>query len=462
MRVPLVWAEDLWISNDNLALSDTTVVHTQTVRVYATVHNSSDHDILGSVRVINLDTGEQIGTDQAVSALSQNTDTVFVDWTPSAGTYTLSATIYPWDDTFDKPENNNAVLTTTVDYDFDGDGAGNTQDPDDDNDGVDDVNDVFPYDETEWADTDGDGIGDNADEDDDNDGTNDDEDDLPQDENETEDTDGDGVGNNADADDDNDGLTDEEELTGSSGSSSGTSESTSSDEVILSSTNESESTGSSGSSGSGGSSSSSSRPATDPTNPDTDGDGVDDFNDAFPTDETEWADSDGDGIGNNADSNDDNDDLLDVDDEFPENQGPVIEYTQTEEIDPETGETITVFDASASYDPDGDSSKIAYRWFTKDGRLIGEFAELRIGADMLLPSTLQIFDENGEWRTSLLNLKENKMVQVIGMTVGVIIFFTLALLVYLKYTSPAKSKPKTKKKKRATSKRKTSKTSKKS
>ncbi|NNF97766.1 MAG: hypothetical protein HKM93_00145 [Desulfobacteraceae bacterium] len=50
---------------------------------------------------------------------------------------------------------------------------------------------------------------------------------------------------------------------------------------------------------------------------DTDNDGVADINDAFPLDPAEWLDSDGDGIGNNADTDDDNDGVLDVDDAFP-------------------------------------------------------------------------------------------------------------------------------------------------
>lgn len=45
---------------------------------------------------------------------------------------------------------------------------------------------------------------------------------------------------------------------------------------------------------------------------DTDGDGVRDSYDDFPLDPTEWRDSDSDGIGNNADTNDDIDLLLDV------------------------------------------------------------------------------------------------------------------------------------------------------
>ncbi len=422
----LVHAEDLWISNDNLSLSDTTIVHNQTVRIYSTVHNSSDHDILGSVRFINTSTGEQIGSDQAVSALSQNTDTVFVDWTPTAGTYTITATVYPWDDDADNPDNNQASLTTTVDYDYDGDGVGNAQDPDDDNDGVADTEDAFPYDETEWADTDGDGVGDNADDDDDDDGTTDQEDEMPQDATETEDTDGDGIGDNADDDDDNDGVTDEEEISTTS-STGGT------------------------------------KAVTDPTNPDTDGDGVNDGQDVFPTDETEWADSDGDGIGNNADPNDDNDDLDDIDDEYPENHGPVIVYEEYESIDEETGEQIITLSAINSYDPDGDDDLMIYRWYTLDGRLVGETAEYRttISPDMILPSTLKIFDENGEWRELLLDLSENKLVRVIGMTITFILLFALAILILMKYTSSASKRTGSKKPKKAKKKRTTKKSSKK-
>lgn len=45
---------------------------------------------------------------------------------------------------------------------------------------------------------------------------------------------------------------------------------------------------------------------------DTDGDGVNDNTDAFPSDPDEWLDTDSDGIGNNADSDDDNDGMPDA------------------------------------------------------------------------------------------------------------------------------------------------------
>ncbi|TQV88070.1 Calx-beta domain-containing protein [Aliikangiella coralliicola] len=50
---------------------------------------------------------------------------------------------------------------------------------------------------------------------------------------------------------------------------------------------------------------------------DDDNDGVTDDQDAFPFDNTEWQDTDGDGIGNNADTDDDNDGVSDDDDAFP-------------------------------------------------------------------------------------------------------------------------------------------------
>jgi hypothetical protein len=56
---------------------------------------------------------------------------------------------------------------------------------------------------------------------------------------------------------------------------------------------------------------------TNDSDPDDDGDGVDDLADALPYDPTETIDTDGDGTGNNADSDDDNDGVLDSDDPAP-------------------------------------------------------------------------------------------------------------------------------------------------
>ena len=57
--------------------------------------------------------------------------------------------------------------------------------------------------------------------------------------------------------------------------------------------------------------------ATESVDTDDDGDGVADANDAFPLDATESVDTDGDGIGNNADTDDDGDGVADANDAFP-------------------------------------------------------------------------------------------------------------------------------------------------
>lgn len=58
--------------------------------------------------------------------------------------------------------------------------------------------------------------------------------------------------------------------------------------------------------------------AAPPARPaDSDGDGHPDSRDAFPNDPTEWMDTDGDGIGDNADEDDDNDGVPDSQDAFP-------------------------------------------------------------------------------------------------------------------------------------------------
>lgn len=150
-------------------------------------------------------------------------------------------------------------------YDRDSDGVGANQDACDDDptdivdrdgDGVCDKSDVFPNDSSEWVDSDGDTFGDNSD------GP---EGIYKNDPDEHADSDGDGVGDNADvfpykrsewADTDGDGIGDNTDL-------------------FPEDPNESD---------------------------DRDGDGVPDNADAFPYKQSEWADSDEDGVGDNSDN----------------------------------------------------------------------------------------------------------------------------------------------------------------
>ncbi|RLT92099.1 thrombospondin type 3 repeat-containing protein [Ketobacter sp.] len=146
--------------------------------------------------------------------------------------------------------------------------------PDSDGDGVDDLNDAFPMDDSETTDSDGDNVGDNADV-------------FPNDPEEWADSDGDQVGDNADA-----FPTDPTETTDSDGDNVG-------DNADVFPNDPSEWLDSDGDQVGDNAD-------AFPTDPDettdSDGDNVGDNGDVFPNDPTEWADSDGDQIGDNADA----------------------------------------------------------------------------------------------------------------------------------------------------------------
>lgn len=237
---------DLSISGDELVLQPASgVVAGQSVKIYTTVRNNGEGDLIGTVKFF-VD-GAQVATDQPISVKQGSIpDEVFVNWVAQAGNHKVSAQIYPYELAGDDPGNNYVEKDFLVDADFDKDGVGNATDIDDDNDGLEDAN------EGE--------IGTNPlDPDSDNDGVNDGEDEFPMNPLERVDTDSDGIGDDADDDDDDDGLPDKAE------------------ENI----------------------------GTDPLNPDSDGDGIEhcnDLRDAFPLDATECADRDGDGVGDNADA----------------------------------------------------------------------------------------------------------------------------------------------------------------
>ena len=231
---------------------------------------------------------------------------------------------------------------SSVPADYDADSVCDPLDADDDNDGTDDVDDAFPYDETEWRDTDGDGKGDNADEDDDNDGWSDvgetacgtdskDSGSIPAD------LDGDGTCDSLDEDTDGDGWSDDDESgcgTDSSDSNSIPSDSDS-DGVCDIMDDDTDNDGWSDAIESDCGSDQmdpDSVPADqdgdsqcDATDADIDGDGYNNDDDEFPDDASEWVDSDGDGTGDNADSDDDGDGWSDSDDEFPDDASEWID-----------------------------------------------------------------------------------------------------------------------------------------
>ncbi len=187
--------------------------------------------------------------------------------------------------------------------------------------------DAFPDDPLEWEDWDHDRIGNNADTDWDNDGISNYLDDhefdaFPDDRDEHLDNDGDGVGDNADTDDDNDGISDDVDA-----------------------------------------------------NPwllhDRDGDGIGDRYDAYPDNSSEWVDTDGDGIGNNADTDADNDGILDTDDAFP------FDPTDYEDYDNDGyGNNYDYDDDNDGVDDIRDDFPLnGHEWLDTDGDGIGDNAE---------------------------------------------------------------------------------------
>ena len=251
-------------------------------------------------------------------------------------------------------------LNATESLDTDEDGVGNNTDTDDDNDGVLDDQDAFPLDATESLDTDEDGVGNNTDTDDDNDGVLDDQDAFPLNATESLDTDNDGTGNNVDTDDDGDNIPDTEDsfplernkVPISNDATLTTTEDTSINKklvandpegstlfyeivdqgsfgiasIIDSETGDFTYTPNAGYFGNDNFSFKVNDGMIDSNiatisiviqSSDTDGDGVPNEQDAFPSDATEHIDTDNDGIGNNTDTDDDGDGIDDEQDKFP-------------------------------------------------------------------------------------------------------------------------------------------------
>ena len=82
---------------------------------------------------------------------------------------------------------------------------------------------------------------------------------------------------------------------------------------------------------------------------DDDGDEVLDTVDAFPLDATESVDTDGDDIGNNADTDDDDDGVLDGDDPYPLNAPPTLSFTYGDNTNkPIAGITLTLTESDTT------------------------------------------------------------------------------------------------------------------
>jgi len=391
---------DLSLSEGGVSFSTDYYLENNNIRIWASVVNNSPNDLLGSVRFVA--NGENVDSDQPISALAGNTDDVFVDWVPPYdGEYTITVTVVPWDATDDNPDNNTISKTILVLGDMDGDGITDSVDTDRDGDGVNNEDDAFPDNRNESADTDGDGVGNNQDDDDDNDGVLDADDAFSDNPLYSSDLDGDGIPDEEDSDTDGDGLSNEEE----------------------------------------------SEIGTDPLNTDTDGDGVNDKDDPFPLDPGETSDRDGDGTGDNVDNDRDGDGINNDDDIAPDNASP--EAILDEDIILTSLNEEVIFDASASIDNDG--SIVEYLWDFGEVQLTGESVSMSFDETGLKSATLTVVDDAGQTDTVEVKVRVLDYRFILFSLLFALILITLAFYLIYRYNRRAsedeqvKAKPKTKK-----------------
>ena len=335
---------DLSVSESEVWFTNSVFLEGSSTRIWASVHNNSNVDLLGTVRFTTKEV--LIGSDQPISIMAGKTDEVFVDWSPpSFGSYTITVTVIPWESGADNSSNNTVQKTITVEQDTDHDGIVNVSDPDRDGDNIINEEDVFPLNRLESKDSDGDGKGNNEDTDDDNDGTLDIEDQLPEDSLYTKDQDGDGVADEIDGDVDGDELSNEKEI----------------------------------------------ELTSDPKNSDTDADSILDGKDPFPLDSKEWSDVDGDGTGDNSDKDIDGDGLVNEEDSDPSDPSPIAKAEPDAHL-VNLGQEVT-FDASASED---DDSIVQYVWQFGEEMIIGPKASYTFHSTGLQTAVLTVYDENGQ------------------------------------------------------------------
>lgn len=378
---------DLVLYDGNVNIVSAQILEGSTVRIKATVLNSSDYDLLGSVKFEV--SGSQIGSDQPISAFAGKTDDVFIDWTPASfGLYTVKISVIPWDSSSDNPGNNVVEKEVYVEQDTDGDGVKNSADEDIDGDGVINSEDLYPEDRNESKDTDGDGQGDNADQDDDNDGVLDADDQLPLDPNSSKDMDGDTISDEIDTDVDGDGLENNEEI----------------------------------------------KLATDSVNSDTDGDGTDDGGDDFPTDASESSDTDGDGLGDNSDSDIDGDGILNEDDKAPYDSAPEVVLNHNFFI-ADIGEEVN-FDASNSTD---DSQIVQYLWQFGNETVAGEIVTKSFNTQGLQTATLMLIDDSGQATTKDISIRVLDYKFVITAILFALVLLSIAFYLIYRYNTRAQA-----------------------
>lgn len=421
------FSNDLMLNPGSVYFSKEIPIVNSDLRIYASVTNNSSQDLSGTVKFYDEKLKMQIGVDQPISVLAGSTDDVFVDFQIKGyGNHPIAVRVVPWSVEGDNPNNNKVTKNIFVDYDTDGDGVPNSLDIDDDNDGCIDANDDLPFDKSDCKDTDGDKIGNKVDPDDDNDelldieedekgtdpllydtdgdGVNDKEDVYPLDPSKSKDADGDGIADELDDDDDNDGCKDEEdefpfdpeECLDTDKDGIGNNQDDDDDNEGLKDEEEINVTG------------------TNPLLYDTDGDGVNDKEDAFPLDPNETVDTDQDGLGDNADPND-------------ENSGPfAVVYSST--LIAKTGEVVE-FDGSASVDSDGMIAEYEWDFGDSSEKQEGVSVEHVYREPGNYQVVLKVTDDKQESREKIVEIvvKKNLLYVYFLIAFGVVLVFVAGL-----------------------------------
>ena len=335
-------AGDLFIDEKSFRVSPKDVVVNKEMTIYVTVKNTSMVNMKGVIRAFDVTEGKKIDVEQTFTALSNDSGSVFLNYTPQkSGVHDVALRMIPWEDYETNDKTNDKISKRFyADVDTDRDGIGNQVDTDDDNDGVRDTQDVFPLNAGESKDADKDGIGDNRDDDDDNDGILDKDDAFPFDPAEANDTDGDGIGNNDDDDDDGDGIRDDAEKTSGTDPLKKDTDDDGVDDGVDVYPLDSKYQYDTDKDG---------EPNAEDN--DDDGDNIPDTSDLFPLDKNEWADFDGDGIGDFADPDDDNDGLLD-EEEKKQQSNPFDSDTDKDGV--MDGEDALPTDPTETLDSDND------------------------------------------------------------------------------------------------------------
>lgn len=173
--------------------------------------------------------------------------------------------------------------------------------------------------------------------------------------------------------------------------------------------------------------------------PDSDGDGVDDGADLFPADPAEWNDTDNDGIGNNADADDDgdgmpddwetgyglnplsNDAAADSDGDGISNRDEYLAGTDPQVHDfnlapeapdlllPADGETVSltpILSAQAFYDPDPSDTHGRTRWQIQrgwDGACVFDLTSAKALTSLTVPALVLEEDTAYYWRVKFID-----------------------------------------------------------